>query len=128
MISFPAHSYSFHLIDLLFVGQRRRWREDGENCSQVTVYQIFIYFQGYSSQNFNFDICTVLDGFFQKNLSFKIGMSGWAGVRRASGTFPRLTFWLTVFQRYKLPLFFNGLISYLVGMKRRTSRTWCSCP
>ena len=35
---------------------------------------------------------------------------------------PRFTFWLTFFQSYMLPLFFNGLLSYLVGMKRRTSR------
>ena len=31
------------------------------------------------------------------------------------------TFWLTFFQSYRLPLFFNGLLSYLIGMKRRTS-------
>ena len=49
---------------------------------------------------------------------FKIAMSGRAGVGRR----PRFTFWLTFFQSYMLPLFFNGLLSYLVGMKRRTSR------
>ena len=35
---------------------------------------------------------------------------------------PRFTFWLIVFQSCMLPLFFSGLLSYLVGMKRRTSR------
>ena len=29
---------------------------------------------------------------------------------------------LTFFQTYMLPLFFSGLLSYLVGMKKRTSR------
>ena len=57
-----------------------------------------------------------LDGFL-KNLSFKIAMSRREGVRRR----PRCTFWLTFFQSYMLPLFFDGLHSYLVGMKR-TSR------
>ena len=33
---------------------------------------------------------------------------------------PRFTFWLTFFQSYMIPLFFSGLLSYLVGMKRRT--------
>ena len=44
--------------------------------------------------------------------------------RLASGTGcrPRLTFWLNFFQSYMLLLFFNGLLSYLVGMKRGTSR------
>ena len=31
-------------------------------------------------------------------------------------------FWLTFFQSYMLPLFFGGLLSYLVGMEKRTSR------
>ena len=35
---------------------------------------------------------------------------------------PRFTFWLTVFQSCMLPLFFSRLLSYLVGMKRTTSR------
>ena len=35
---------------------------------------------------------------------------------------PRFTFWLTFFQSCMLPLFFSGLISYLVGMKRTTNR------
>ena len=35
---------------------------------------------------------------------------------------PRFTFWLTFFQSCMLPLFFSGLLSYLVGMKRTTSR------
>ena len=56
--------------------------------------------------------------FFFKNLSFKIEMSGWVGVGRR----PRFTFWLTFFQSCMLPLFFSGLLSYLVGMKRWTSR------
>ena len=61
-----------------------------------------------------------LDGFF-KNPSFKIAMSRWVGVRRAGvGRRPRLTFWLTFFQSCMLPLFFSGLLSYLVGMERRT--------
>ena len=34
---------------------------------------------------------------------------------------PRLTFWLTFIQSDMLPLFFSGLLSYLVGMMRRTS-------
>ena len=38
------------------------------------------------------------------------------------GRHPRFTFWLIYFQRDMLPLFFSGLLSYLVGMKRRTSR------
>ena len=38
------------------------------------------------------------------------------------GRRPRFTFWLTFFQSYMLPLLFSGLLSYLVGMKRRTSR------
>ena len=35
---------------------------------------------------------------------------------------PRFTFWLTFFQSCMLPLFFSGLLSYLVGMKRTTSK------
>ena len=42
------------------------------------------------------------------------------------GRRPRFTFWLpfwlTFFQSCMLPLFFSGLLSYLVGIKRRTSR------
>ena len=38
------------------------------------------------------------------------------------GGCPRFTFWLTFSQSCMLPLFFRGLLSYLVGMKRRTSR------
>ena len=30
---------------------------------------------------------------------------------------PRFTFWLTFFQSCILPLFFSGLLSYLIGMK-----------
>ena len=52
------------------------------------------------------------------NFSFKIAMSGQAGVGRR----PWLTFWLPFFLSYMLPLFFSGLLSYLVGMQRRTSR------
>ena len=33
-----------------------------------------------------------------------------------------LTFWLTFFQSYMLPLWFSGFLSYLVGTERRTSR------
>ena len=55
---------------------------------------------------------------FLKHLSFKIAMSERASV----GHRPRLTFWLTIFQSYMLPLFFSGLLSYLIGMKRRASR------
>ena len=54
---------------------------------------------------------------FSKNLSFKI-----AGWRAGVGCRPRLTFWSTFFQSYMLPLFFNGLLSYLVEMKRMTRR------
>ena len=57
-----------------------------------------------------------LDGFL-KNPSFKIAMSGRVRRHRVSS---RFTFWLTFFQSYMLPLFFNVLLSYLVGMKRRT--------
>ena len=39
---------------------------------------------------------------------------GWTGV----GHRLRLIFWLTVFQNYILPLFFIGLLSYLVGIKK----------
>ena len=38
------------------------------------------------------------------------------------GPRPRFSFWLTFFQHYISPLFFSGLLLYLVGMKRRTSR------
>ena len=63
-----------------------------------------------------------MDGFL-KNPSFKIAMSRRACVRWAGvGRCPRFTFLLTFFQSFLLPLFFNGLLSYLVGMKRRTSR------
>ena len=55
--------------------------------------------------------------FFFLNLSFNIAMSGRAGVGRAGFGF---TFWLTFFQSCRLPLFFSGLLSYLVGMKRRS--------
>ena len=55
--------------------------------------------------------------FKNKNLSFKIVMSGWAGVGWASGVGrrPRFTVWLPFFQSCMLPLFFSGLLSYLVG-------------
>ena len=50
-------------------------------------------------------------------------MSRRAGIRSAGvGRRPRFTFWLTFSQSCMLPLFFIGLLSYLVGMKRRTSR------
>ena len=52
-----------------------------------------------------------------------MAMSGRVGVGRAGiRRHPRFTFWLTIFPSYMLPLFFSGLLSYLVGMKRRTSR------
>ena len=35
---------------------------------------------------------------------------------------PKFIFRLTFFQNCMLPLFFSGLLSYLVGIKRRTSR------
>ena len=35
---------------------------------------------------------------------------------------PRFNFWLIFFQSYMLPLFFSGVLSYLVRIKRRTSR------
>ena len=66
-----------------------------------------------------------LVAFFKKYLSFKIAMSWWAGMRLAGvwvGSPPKFTFCLTFFQSYMLPLFFSGLLSYLVGMKRSTSR------
>ena len=49
MSSFPAHSYSFHLIKLLFVCC---WieRKCGEWCSQYIAHQIFMFFQGYNTQ------------------------------------------------------------------------------
>ena len=59
--------------------------------------------------------------FFFLKISFKIGMSRRAG-RQASGVVRGLPFWLTFFQSCMLPLFFSGLLSYLVGMKRRTRR------
>ena len=49
--------------------------------------------------------------FFPKNLSIKIVMFG-----PAFGA----VIWLTFFQNYVMPLFFSGLPSYLVGMRRRT--------
>ena len=45
-------------------------------------------------------------------------MSGPAGIEPR----PRFTFWFTFFISHMLPLFFSGLLSYLVGMKRKTSR------
>ena len=60
--------------------------------------------------------------FFLKNPSFKIVMSGRVGVGRHPRFTFWLTFWLTVFQSCMLPLFFSGLLSYLVGMRRMTSR------
>ena len=45
-----------------------------------------------------------------------------SGQAAGVGRHPRLTSWLTFFQSYMLPLFFSILLSYLVGMKRRTSR------
>ena len=39
-----------------------------------------------------------------------------------SGNRPRVTVWLIFFQSNILSLFFSGLLSYLVGMKGRTSR------
>ena len=68
----------------------------------------------------NFTLCSFFGRvfcFFKKNPSFKIALSGRAGERRL-----RFTFWLTFFQSYMLPLRFNGLLLYLVGIKRRTSR------
>ena len=47
MISFLAYSLIFSSHKLYFLEQRE---EDMENCSPVTVHQIFIYFQGYNSQ------------------------------------------------------------------------------
>ena len=44
------------------------------------------------------------------------------GGRSNAGHCPRFTFWLTFFQSDMLPLFFSGLLSYLVGIKRRTNR------
>ena len=38
------------------------------------------------------------------------------------GHHPRLNFWLTFFQSYMLSLFLSGMLSYLVGIKRRTGR------
>ena len=58
--------------------------------------------------------CLIFGQVFEKTLSFKIAMSG------AGAHHPRLTF----FQSCILPLFFSGLLSYLVGMKRRTSRSF----
>ena len=52
---------------------------------------------------------------FSNNSSFKIVMSGWAGVWHQAPS--QVNFWLTFFQSYMLPLFFSGLLSYLVGMK-----------
>ena len=49
-------------------------------------------------------------------------MSGRTGTGEESGHSARFTFWLTFFKSCILPLFFSGLLSYLVGMKRRTSR------
>ena len=66
----------------------------------------------------------ILDGFL-KNPSFEKAMSGRAGFGLWASCFrrrPRFTFWLIFFQRYMLPFFFSGLLSYLVGLKRRNSR------
>ena len=61
--------------------------------------------------------------FFFLNPSFKKAMSERAGGRRASS---QVNILVNFFQSYMLPLFFSGLLSYLGGMKRRTSR-WFMC-
>ena len=38
---------------------------------------------------------------------------------------PRFTIWLTFFQSYMLPLFFNGLLSYLVGKEEDRRHVMC---
>ena len=71
-------------------------------------------------------ITTAVDGIlifwmgFSKNPSFKIGMSGRMGGRLGSSQVNRLVIFF--FQSYMLPLLFSGVLSNLVGMKRRTSR------
>ena len=79
----------------------------------------------YLPYTFLHSLHSFLDGFL-KNSSFRIAMFVQVGIRWAGGRRPKFTFWLTFFQSYMLPLFFNGLLSYLVGMKRRTSK-WFTC-
>ena len=43
MISFPAHSYSFHLIKLLFVGQKEENREKMGRTAARLQYTEFLY-------------------------------------------------------------------------------------
>ena len=64
------------------------------------------------------------DGFLKQNSSFKITMSGQAGGRtggRASDVVS-VNLLVNLFSKFMLPLFFSGLLSYLVKMKKRTSR------
>ena len=50
------------------------------------------------------------------------GLAG-GGKGPGIGRRPRCSFWLTLFfQSDILPLFFSGLLSYLVGIKKRISR------
>ena len=76
------------------------------------------------SSNWFLDVFFFFFFFFKNKTSFKIAMSGRVGV----GQFLRFTVWLTFFQTCMLLLFFSGLLSYLVGMKRRTSTGWVCRP
>ena len=69
-------------------------------------------------------LCFWTGFFFFLNLSFKIMMARQAGVGQAGGCWASSEVYLLVnlFQSCMLPFFFSGLLSYLVGMKRTTSR------
>ena len=51
-----------------------------------------------------------------------MAISGRVAGHPVGGCHPRFTFWLAFFQSDMLPLFFSGLLSYLVGMKRTSRR------
>ena len=51
-------------------------------------------------------------------------MSGRVDVGMSSEVYRLVNVFFFFFQNYMLPLFFNGLLSYLVGIKRRTSRSF----
>ena len=88
----------------------------------VVVVFLFLFFVVFCCFLLLFFCCFVLLVFltdFSKNRPFKQQCPcGREGVGRR----PRFIFWLTFFHSYMLPLFFSGLLSYLVGLKRRTSR------
>ena len=61
----------------------------------------------------------------QKHVSLQFWMKNyvlWISNVQAGRRRQKFTFWLTFFLRYMLPLFFSGLLLYLIEMKKRTRR------